>query len=195
MSVGNLLQRYPDCPISWLVQRAKYDILNAQIRWFREVKDSGNPDRFDPDSAQRWEEKLQYERFRGWAKNPETIIIDKLQYEAMLTQLTCHEKKLLAILREEAVLSPNWGRRWYGIYPKNGRQRPAYKKRFKQEVSRRVKDYTTAFAGLRFKFYQHFGSDDEIARERDWYDTFDPFNRLHKNRNGHYDRNPSGSLI
>ena len=196
MSVGNLLDKHPDCPISWLVQRAKYDIKNEQIRRFKEVgTDYGNPDRFDHESTKRWEEKLQYEAMSGWAKNPETIVIDKLQYEAMLASLTSYENKLLEIMREEAVLSPNWGRRWYGVYPKNGRERPTHKKRFTQEVSRRVKDYTIAFAGLRFKFYQHFGSDDEIAREQDWYDTFDPFGRLHVNRNSHYDRNPGGNSL
>ncbi len=189
-AIRPLLEKHPYCPDSWLVMRAKSYILKEQLRRWNEVTpDYGTPDRYAQGSATAWEEKLQYEAMSHRARNPEVVVIDHLQYQAFVADLTEMEQRLLTLMREEAVLDPK-PRYFKGKYARIGCKPPKSKKRFKDEVSRKIKDYTNSYANLRLKFYRHFGSDDEIEREESWYETFDHFGRLHANRNGHYDRKP-----
>ena len=68
--------------------------------------------------------------------------------------------------------------------------RPKPKARFLSEVSRSMTAYYDAYAGLRLQFYLHFGTDEEIEYEKQWYRSYDGANsRLHANRDGRYHRN------
>ena len=95
------------------------------------------------------------------------------------------EQKLVQILKEEVGDTPRY---WNGKYVHVAHKKGRIKKRFQNEVSKAVKDYTLSLANVRFKFFLHFGTDAEIQRETQWIETFDPFGRLHVDRNGKYDR-------
>ena len=194
LSVRRTLCQYPDCPDSWLVRRAKFDMLSA-IRWGesldaskRDYQRRDAPKDDDAKREMRYRDQIEFEAFLYACRHPETIVIDQLQFQALINDLDEMEIKLLRILKEETPEKDRY-RYWNGKYnPLGQREKGRAKKRFCQEVSSRVKDYTISFATLRFKFFKHFGTDEEIERERQWYDNFDPFGRLHVNRGGHYDR-------
>lgn len=190
LSVRGTLCKYPNCPTSWLVQRAKLDILKqADIgkllgspKWlFLKRKPRESDDRFRQQSAVREEEKLEFEALQG--QDFEAHIYDKLQYEEFWNDLTEMEQKLVKLLKEEKGDPPRWYKSEYVKVP-HERKKGQARKRFYEEVSPSVKDYLVAYAHVRFKFYLHFGTEEEISREREWLEKWQPCQSLHASRNG-----------
>jgi len=182
LSVRKTLEANPDCPDSWLVERARLDIYNARTPTARVHLSLDN----QTDSG--WvTDQLQYEAIDVLQRNPEIGIIDGILFRQMYEALGEMERKFLLILREEYIQDTRH-RWWDGQYAHTQPQRPKPKKRFRTEVSWSLKDYYLSFANVRYQFYMHFGNEEEIAREKAWYASFSPNRRLHHKRDGRYDR-------
>ena len=188
LSARQTLAENPDCPESWLVQRAKYDINTARAETGRVYLPLDKDQHLDDDWVN---DVLQYQAMTPLQRNPENDYLDQVQFRNLLDSLSDVERKLLLILRDEQILKTKH-RWWSGKYSYTQTQRPCPKKRFKEEVSKSETDWYISFANVRYQFYMHFGTDSEIAREKEWYAHFDPRKRLHQNRDSRYDKkNPS----
>jgi len=173
-SVRKMLCKHPDCPVSWLVSRAKFDILKAA--GLGHCVDSKKKDehRKNPNYRSTIDSEMV-------GKSTEIAIFDKLQYEEFWNDLTPMEQKLVELLKEEKGDEARW---YKGEYVHVQRKKGKARKRFHEEVSPSVKDYMLAYANARFKFYLYFGEDWEIKREREWLDNWQPYQSLHASRNG-----------
>jgi len=174
LSVRRTLCLYPDCPESWLVRRAKLDIMNA-AKWGQSV-DSATKDRQRKEPFYR-----SSMRADAVGQSIEVAIFDKLQYEEFLQDLTPMEQRLVELLKQEKGDKARW---YKGEYVPVLREKGQGRKRFHQEVSPSVKDYMVSYAHARFKFYLHFGEEWEIKREREWLENWQPYQSLHASRNG-----------
>lgn len=198
LSVRGTLARYPHCPDSWLVQRAKYDILSAR-KWGASV-DYGWRNRQRDDigdivgnAIDGYDQRLgnylsdaQQKRIiehAGATNNPEREVIDQISYYNFMNKLDRQEKQLVEILIDEHRDKPKW---YDGRYISKS-TKPAPKTRFKQEVSDSEHDYRVSYANVRYWFYEIFGTLKEAKREKEWYDHFSPRKgSLHASRDGRY---------
>jgi hypothetical protein len=200
LSVRRTLALYPDCPESWLVQRAKYDMKCAK-RWGGNLDSDkrsacrddihthrgDEPDRFAQRLANFLCSQQEYRILeeRGDIHRFEREQIDTIAFKQYLATLNKMEQRLVQILKEEDRDPPRW---YQGKYVKVPDRRIGVKKRFKQEVSPSETDYLVSFANTRLKFYEMFGTDEEIQRERTWYQSWKPSQSLHVSRTGKYQR-------
>ena len=184
LSVRKTLEDHPDCPESWLVHRAKLDIISARTPTDRVYLSLDKDRHHDSDWVT---DQLQYEAMTPLQRNPEIGVVDRIQFRQMWEALPEMERKFLIILREEYIQETRH-RWWGGKYAHTQTERPKPKKRFRSEVSWSLTDYYVAFANVRYQFYMHFGTDEEIERERTWYANFTPNGRLHNKRDSRYDR-------
>ena len=185
LSVRKRLAEHPDCPESWLVYRANLDIATARAPVDRVYLFFDKDQHYD----EGWvNDDLEYDAMTPLQRDPELVFIDRVGYQKMLDTLGGMERKLLEILCQEQIMDIR--HRWYGgQYSHTQADRPRPKKRFKEEVSKSETDWYVCFANVRHQFYMHFGTDEEIEREKQWYASFDPSKGgLHRNRDGRYDK-------
>lgn len=177
IAAWNTLRENPDCPESWLVQRSKNVIKNAR-------KSCKSHESLDTTFNEDPLNNLEFSALSYYQRNPEILFLDRAMLSMMWDTLGDKERKLLLILREEYIMETR--HRWYqGKYSHTEGERPKPKKRFMTEVSHRENDWYLSFANVRYQFYMHFGTDEEIKREKAWYASFDPNkSRLHANREG-----------
>ena len=201
LGVRRTIALHPDCPDSWLVQRAKYDIKSA--RYWGSCIDSGTRKNqrddigdvagndngsFADRLADFLENKQQYRvlEHQGQTGQSETKAIDKITYNEFFQSLDPMEQKLVEILKDE--YRGDW--KWFeGEYVKQAEKGNSPKTRFKGEVSKSETDYVVSFAHARTKFYELFGTEEEAQKERKWFRDWTPtVEPLHGNRTGYYER-------
>jgi len=190
LSARDTLAKHPNCPESWLVQRAKLDINTARASGDRVYLSLDG----DSDNDKQWvNDALQYQAMTRYEQIPEILYQDQVKFNRLWDSLDGLEQKLLTILREEHITETR--HRWYGgTYTHTHRSRPHPKKRFEKEVSQREVDWYLCFANVRYQFYLHFGTEQEIERENRWYAGFNPSKGgLHHNRDGRYDQKKKGN--
>ncbi|MCH8292133.1 hypothetical protein IH992_13645 [Candidatus Poribacteria bacterium] len=190
LSARSTLAEHPNCPESWLVHRAKLDINSARASDDRVYLSLD----CDSDNDKQWvNDALQYQAMTRYEQDPEIIYHDQVKFNRLWDSLDGLEQKLLMILREEHITETR--HRWYGgTYTHTHRSRPQPKKRFLAEVSQREVDWYLCFANVRYQFYSHFGTEEEIEREDRWYAGFNPSQGgLHHNRDARYDQKKKGS--
>ena len=184
LAVRKTLHEHPDCPESWLVNRAKLEIQTAHTPTGRAYLPLDKDRHYDADWVT---DELECEAMTPLQRNPEIVFIDSAQFQKMWDALGEMERKFLLILREEHILKTNH-RWWGGKYAHTQTELPKPKTRFRAEVSWSITDYYESFDNIRYQFYMHFGTDEEREREKAWYASFNPQGRLHTNRDGRYDK-------
>ncbi|MCH8295994.1 hypothetical protein IH992_33365, partial [Candidatus Poribacteria bacterium] len=103
LSARDTLAKHPNCPESWLVQRAKLDINSARASDDR-VYLSLDRDS-DSDSDKQWgNDALQYQAMTTYEQVPEILYHDQVKFNRLWDALDGMEQKLLMILREEHIM-------------------------------------------------------------------------------------------
>lgn len=201
LSVRRTIALHPDCPDSWLVARAKYDMKSARYwggcidngRRKNQRDDIGSVTGDDAGSfAQRLAQFLSNQQeyrslaHQGLTHGLETQVLDSITYTQFLNSLDPMERRLIEILRDE--YRGDW--KWYlGQYATTVGVGNRPKQRFKQEVSPSETDYVVCYAHARKKFYEFFGSEEEARREQEWFKDYVPnVTSLHASRTALYQR-------
>ncbi|MCH8295995.1 hypothetical protein IH992_33370 [Candidatus Poribacteria bacterium] len=201
LGVRRMIALHPDCPDSWLVQRAKYDIKSA--RYWGGCIDNGSrrDQRVDVGYVCGDDEGNLAERLRnffinkqqyrileelGMGDGVDNSVIDQMTCEEFYASLDGMERQLVDILIDEYRGDWGWYKGEYATHPEKG---SGPKQRFKREVTQSETAYVVTYVSVRRKFYERFGSAQEVEREREWCKNWDPTQPIHRNRGtGLYER-------
>ena len=199
LGTRRMIAMYPDCPDSWLVAEAKRDITRA--RYWGGCLDSGR--------RRDQRDDIGYVTHQPVCDRLENLLYDKQQFRLLeqlnLTgsqveqrvndeitalefykSLDTNEKRLVDIMTDEYRGDPGW---YHGQYRKSVETSRGPKRRFKAEVSDSETEYVVTYVSLRRKFYERFGSAQEVEQETEWCKNWDPTKPIHRDRGtGLYER-------
>ena len=197
LSARRMLCLYPGCSDELVLKHVKYDIMGS-LKWgtsldsrkhHKEREDiTPTGQKYLPFSSADdtlMEDVVQYQAVshNGYLGKFERLLFDRLQYQEFWDNLNDTEKTLVKLMKEEKGDKPRW---YHNEYVRVAERKGKARKRFMQETGVSDRKYRQTYVSVRLKFYEHFGAEVEIQREKEWFENFKPEKSIHPYKTGKY---------